>query len=89
MKTSILVDSDNVRDILEAVLPIEALEGVEFRLAGGRQYLMTIAATFFAAWCSMGMRPRLLIYAIASLVLLAFHAPVRAIVSLFSDCREV
>jgi hypothetical protein len=35
------------------------------------------------------MRLRLLIYAIASLLLLACHAPVRAVVSLFSDVREV
>jgi len=28
-------------------------------------------------------------YAVASLVLLAFHAPVRAVTSLFSDCREL
>jgi hypothetical protein len=35
------------------------------------------------------MRFRLLIYAIASLLLLACHAPVRAIVSLFSDVREI
>ena len=35
------------------------------------------------------MRLRLLFYALASLALLAFHAPVRAIVSLFSDCSEL
>jgi hypothetical protein len=31
------------------------------------------------------MRLRLVIYALASLVLLAFHAPAKALVSLFSD----
>jgi len=35
------------------------------------------------------MRPRLLVYALASLLLLVFHAPVRAVVSLFSDLREL
>jgi hypothetical protein len=35
------------------------------------------------------MRVRLLFYAIASLLLLACHAPVRAVVSLFTDVREV
>jgi len=49
----------------------------------------TSAQLFLLRGVSRDMRPRLLIYAIASLVLLAFHAPVRAIVSLFSDCREV
>jgi hypothetical protein len=34
------------------------------------------------------MRPRILIYAVASLILLAFHAPVKAVVSLFSDSKE-
>ncbi len=32
----------------------------------------------------MRMRPRIVIYVIASLFLLAFHAPVRALVSLLS-----
>jgi hypothetical protein len=35
------------------------------------------------------MRIRLLIYAVASLVLLAFYAPVKAISSVFSDLREL
>jgi hypothetical protein len=34
------------------------------------------------------MRIRLAIYAIASLVLLVFHAPAKAVVSLFSDYRD-
>jgi len=34
------------------------------------------------------MRLRLAVYAIASLVLLAFHAPAKAVVSLFSDYRD-
>jgi len=34
------------------------------------------------------MRLRLVIYALASLVLLAFHAPAKALVSLLSDYRE-
>jgi len=38
---------------------------------------------------SSGMRVRLVIYAFASLLLLAFHAPVQAVVSLFSDFREL
>ncbi len=46
-------------------------------------------ATFRARRCSISMRPRLLIYALASLLLLAFHAPVRAVASLFSDWREL
>ena len=37
----------------------------------------------------MSMRLRLLIYGLASLVLLAFHAPVRAVVSLFTDCQDI
>jgi hypothetical protein len=32
---------------------------------------------------------RLLIYALASLLLLAFHAPVRALVALFSEVRDL
>jgi hypothetical protein len=35
------------------------------------------------------MRLRLVIYALASLLLLAFHAPVRAVSSLFSEFREL
>jgi len=35
------------------------------------------------------MRLRLLIYALASLVLLAFHAPVKAVTSAFSGIREL
>jgi len=35
------------------------------------------------------MRLRLLIYALASLVLLAFHAPVKAVTSAFSGFREL
>jgi hypothetical protein len=35
------------------------------------------------------MRLRLLIYAVASLVLLAFYAPTRAIVSLFSEWQDI
>jgi len=35
------------------------------------------------------MRLRLVIYAFASLLLLAFHAPVRAASSLFSNFREL
>jgi hypothetical protein len=35
------------------------------------------------------MRFRLLIYAVASLVLLAFYAPAKAIVSLFSDWQDI
>jgi len=34
------------------------------------------------------MRLRLVIYALASLVLLAFHAPAKELVSLLSDYRE-
>jgi len=34
------------------------------------------------------MKPRLVIYALASMFLLAFHAPVKAIVSLFADIRR-
>jgi len=34
------------------------------------------------------MRLRLAIYVIASLVLLAFHAPAKAVVSLFSGYRD-
>jgi len=37
----------------------------------------------------MSMRLRLLIYALASLVLLAFHAPVKAVTSAFSGIREL
>jgi len=47
------------------------------------------AATFGAPPCSTSMRPRLLIYALASLLLLVLHAPVRAMVSLFSDFHEL
>src|SRR5437899_8403172 len=36
----------------------------------------------------VSMRLRLVIYALASLVLLAFHAPAKALVSLLSDYRE-
>jgi len=35
------------------------------------------------------MRLRLLIYAVASLVLLAFYAPVKAITTVFSGLREL
>lgn len=35
------------------------------------------------------MRLRLLIYAFASLALLVFHAPVRAVTTLISDFREL
>jgi hypothetical protein len=35
------------------------------------------------------MRLRLVIYVLASLFLLAFHAPVRAASSLFSNMREL
>jgi len=35
------------------------------------------------------MRFRLLIYAVASLVLLAFYAPARAIASLFSNWQDM
>jgi len=35
------------------------------------------------------MRLRLLLYALASLVLLAFHAPVKAVTSAFSGIREL
>jgi hypothetical protein len=35
------------------------------------------------------MRLRLLIYALASLLLLAWHAPFRAVASLISDIREL
>jgi hypothetical protein len=37
----------------------------------------------------MSMRFRLLIYAVASLVLLAFYAPAKAIASLFSDWPDI
>lgn len=37
----------------------------------------------------IGMRLRLLIYALASLLLLALHAPLRALASLFSNFREL
>ena len=37
----------------------------------------------------MSMRLRLLLYALASLVLLAFHAPVKAVTSAFSGIREL
>jgi hypothetical protein len=35
------------------------------------------------------MKPRLVIYALASLLLLAFHAPVKAVTALFSDLRKI
>jgi hypothetical protein len=35
------------------------------------------------------MRLRLLIYGLASLLLLVFHAPVRAVATLISDFREL
>jgi len=35
------------------------------------------------------MRLRLVLYVVASLVLLAFHAPVKALTSAFSGFREV
>ena len=35
------------------------------------------------------MRLRLLIYALASIVLLAFYAPARAVVALISECRDL
>jgi len=35
------------------------------------------------------MRVRLLIYAVASLVLLAFYAPAKAITSLFSNWQDM
>jgi hypothetical protein len=35
------------------------------------------------------MRIRLIIYALASLALLAFHAPVKAIISTLSSFREL
>jgi hypothetical protein len=37
----------------------------------------------------MTMRIRLLIYGFASLLLLVFHAPVRAVSDLISDFREL
>lgn len=37
----------------------------------------------------MSMRLRLLIYAVASLLLLAFYAPAQAVVSLISECRDL
>jgi hypothetical protein len=44
---------------------------------------------FWSSGVSSDMRLRLLIYALASLILLVFHAPVRAVTSLFTDCREL
>jgi len=38
---------------------------------------------------STSMRLRLVVYAFASLLLLAFHAPVRAAVCLFFDFRDL
>jgi hypothetical protein len=35
------------------------------------------------------MRLRLVIYVLASLTLLAFHAPAKALVSLISECRDL
>jgi hypothetical protein len=35
------------------------------------------------------MRTRLLIYAVASLILLAFYAPTKAIASLFSNWQDM
>jgi hypothetical protein len=35
------------------------------------------------------MRLRLFIYAVASLVLLAFYAPAKAITSFFSNCQDL